>query len=327
MATLRVLITGGSGFIGTCLADYLIEKSREFTNLDTNEPNKTSHIDYWQKSDILDFEDVLFKFTAFRPTHVVHLAAKASMEGKTLEDYKENTEGISTILSACNNTPSVSRLIVTSTQHVRKPGSDLPVDDTDYDPLMLYGESKAVMEEIVRRADIKCTWTIIRPTNIWGPWHPHLPCGLWRLMKKGLYFHPAGDRVIRSYGYVENAVWQIDQILNAPSDLVDRKTYYIGELPSSQYEWVNRFSLALTGRPVKLLPDQLIRILAYTGDILVKFGVPFPMYSSRYKNLTTTNIVPVSPTIEVFGTPPYTANEGIAKTVKWLETQNITGKN
>jgi nucleoside-diphosphate-sugar epimerase len=320
---MRILITGGSGFIGTNLVDYFLEKPIEFTNLDINKPYKTSHNDYWQKSDILDIEDLELKFAAFQPTHVVHLAAKASMEGKTLQDYKENTVGTSNILSACNNTPSVSRLIVTSTQHVRKPGSDMPANDENYDPLMLYGESKAAMEKIVRSTDIHPTWTIIRPTNIWGPWHPHLPYGLWRLMKKGLYFHPAGDKVVRSYGYVMNAVWQIEQILNAPSELVNQKTYYIGESPSSQYDWVNQFSLALTGRPVKLLPVNLIRILAYTGDILRRIGISFPMYSSRFKNLTTSNIVPVNPTIEAFGTTPYTTEEGIKKTVSWLETQYI----
>jgi nucleoside-diphosphate-sugar epimerase len=323
MENMRILITGGSGFIGTSLVEHFIELSRQFTNLDIRAPHKSSHQNYWQKSDILDTENVFLKFKAFQPTHVVHLAAKASIEGKSLEDYKENTVGTSNILSACTNTPSVSRIIITSTQHVRKPGSGLQANDADYDPLMMYGESKVVMEEIVRSRDIKCIWTIIRPTNIWGPWHPHLPYGLWRLMKKGLYFHPAGDQVIRSYGYVENAVWQIDQILNAPKELVDRKTYYIGELPSSQYDWVNQFSLGLTGRPVRLLPKELIRILAYTGDILKRMGISFPMYSSRYNNLITTNIVPVSPTFEVFGAPPYTTIDGIAKTVRWLETQNI----
>ena len=40
-------------------------------------------------------------------------------------------------------------------------------------------------------------------------------------------------------------------------------------------------------------------------------------------NLTTTNIVPVNSTIEAFGTPPYSLDEGIKKTISWLESQNI----
>ena len=59
---MRILITGGSGFIGTSLVDYLIEQSCEFTNLDFNEPLKASQKKYWQNSDILDFEDLQDRF-------------------------------------------------------------------------------------------------------------------------------------------------------------------------------------------------------------------------------------------------------------------------
>lgn len=317
--SIRFLCTGGSGFIGKHLSNYFFENQLPFINLDVNPPHQNSFKKYWKKVDILDFEDVQSSFLNFKPTHVIHLAARAEMEGKSLDDFKVNTEGTANIIAAIKITSTVRRFILTSTQHVRKPGSKSFFHDEEFDPLGFYGQSKVVTEKLTRSSNLNCCWTIIRPTNIWGPWHPHLPDGLWRLIKKGLYFHPNGKDVIRSYGYVKNAVWQIVQILTAAEEKVHNKVLYVGEEPSSQYEWINNFSLSLTGKPVKSAPRWIINLLAFIGDGFHLVGFPFPMYSSRYRNLITDNIVPIDPTIKLFGTPPFTLNEGISETVKWLE--------
>ena len=57
------------------------------------------------------------------------------------------------------------------------------------------------------------------------------------------------------------------------------------------------------------------------GDILASIGVKFPMYSSRYKNMTTSNIVPIGVTIETFGDPPYSLEDGVQETVQWMEME------
>ncbi|MGB7116268.1 MAG: NAD(P)-dependent oxidoreductase, partial [Anaerolineales bacterium] len=177
---------------------------------------------------MLDLDNLQDEFHKYKPTHVIHLAARASMEGESLDDFRENTDGSANVIKVVKATTSVNRIVVTSTQHVRKPGSGMPLNDEDFDPLMLYGQSKVITEQLTRNAGLDCNWTIIRPTNVWGPWHPHLGHGLWSLMKKGLYFHPSEKPVIRSYGYVRNVVWQIEKILGAPPVLVDQKVYYVG---------------------------------------------------------------------------------------------------
>lgn len=67
------------------------------------------------------------------------------------------------------SSPSVKHLIITSTQYVYRPGMDLPKNDADYNPHTKYGESKVINEKDIRTSNIKYSWTIIRPTNIWGP--------------------------------------------------------------------------------------------------------------------------------------------------------------
>ena len=48
----RIIITGGSGFIGTNLCEHLIEKNYDFINLDINPPKISNHYEYWREIDI-----------------------------------------------------------------------------------------------------------------------------------------------------------------------------------------------------------------------------------------------------------------------------------
>jgi GlcNAc-P-P-Und epimerase len=314
----KILCTGGSGFIGTHLIDSLLAKGIEVINIDIAKPKKQAHNVYWHECNILDLDTLVKTFREFQPSHIIHLAARATMEGKSLDDFRDNTIGTANVLMAIKKTACVSRVVITSTQHVRKPGSGLPQHDEDFVPHGLYGESKVITEQLTRGAELSCIWTIIRPTTVWGAWHPFLPSGLWTMMKRGIYFHPLKDPVIRSYGYVKNVVWQIEKILEAPSELVNHEVLYVGDSLTLQINWINAFSMALTNHNVTQVPKEWIRLLARVGDGLGEVGIKFPMNSPRYFNLTTPQLVPINSVIEKFGIPPYSLDDGIAETVSWL---------
>jgi len=316
---MRIVCTGGSGFIGTHLIDHLLRSGFELLNIDIAEPKKKEHLNYWRDCNILDVDRLGSLFTAFQPSHVVHLAARATMEGKSLSDFRDNTVGTANLLEIIKKTPGISRVIITSSQHVRKPGSGLPRTDLDFAPHGFYGESKVITEKVTREACLTCGWTIIRPTTIWGPCHPYLPGGLWKWMRKGLYIHPGNDPVIRSYGYVKNIAWQISKLLSAPQSVVHGKVFYLGDEPMRQVDWINAFSNALIHRDVFQFPKELIHLLAYAGDVAGWVGIRFPMDSLRYFNLTTTNPVPITPVIHALGLPPYSLQAGVEETVKWLK--------
>ena len=73
-------------------------------------------------------------------------------------------------MSAIRSYYAIERAIIASTQYVAGP-SRLPKDDEDYFPHTVYGQSKVVTEQLTRAANLACAWTLVRPTNIWGPWH------------------------------------------------------------------------------------------------------------------------------------------------------------
>lgn len=315
--SMKILITGGSGFIGTNLIDILIKEKKDFLNIDIKAPGKEVHRPYWHEADILNKEKMLDIFSKYKPTHVVHLAARTDTDSNVLEEYSTNTTGTSNVLDAIKATASVAHVIITSTQFVHKPGK-LPENDEDFAPHTTYGQSKVITEQLTRNAHLACVWTIIRPTNVWGPWHSRYPKEFWSVLKKGFYFHPGGKQVTRSYAYVGNVVYQIMKIFETHLDLVNGKVFYVGDRPIQLLDWVNGFSEKITGSNARVIPGVFIQALGYLGDVLSVVKIKFPITSSRYKSMTQDYLTPMEFTFSTLGEPPYTMEQGIEITVHWL---------
>jgi nucleoside-diphosphate-sugar epimerase len=318
----RILITGGSGFIGTNAIEIFSAEEHTILNYSLHAPLKSGQMGYWRAGDILDPVATTAVFQEFQPTEVLHLAARADCDEKaTVEQgFRANTEGTKNVLDAIRATLSVQRAIITSSQFVCAPGR-LPTSDIDYFPETTYGESKVITEKLTRNENLPCCWTIIRPTNIWGPWHLRYRREFWRVLQRGLYVHPGRQPVIRCYGYVKNVVHQIRKILEAPREKVDRKTIYLGDPPTDLFNWVNGFSRLLTGRDVRVVPPLLMRGLAFLGDIPSSIsGKPFLINSSRFRSMTTNYDTPMQRTFELLGENPYPLAQGISETVEWLRS-------
>ena len=314
---MRILVTGGSGFIGTHFVDKAIE-NHEVLNLDVKEPKVASQRGIWIPCDIQDRAGLKDAFASFRPEAVVHLAARTDTDSDVIQEYSANTEGTKCVLDTIADVGSVCRFVLTSTQFVFQ-AEGYPTSDEDYRPHTVYGESKVIAEKILRDSGLKCHWTIVRPTNVWGPWHPRYPQEFWRVLGRGLYFHPRQrEPVIRSYGYVKNVVAQISSILTLNADVVDRKTFYVGDSPIDLLDWVNEFSSAQIGRKVVEVPRSVLGCIAKVGDILGMAGFNFPLSSSRLRSMTISNPVPMAKTFELIGHGPYTMEEGVKETVNWL---------
>src|SRR5688500_6012655 len=136
----RILVTGGSGFIGSYLVNKLLQEGfSEIINIDIAEPDEKKHKPFWHNIDLLDKEKVVEIFEKFQPVYVMHLAARTDTEPENvLADYKVNTEGTSNILSAIKNCPGIDKVIITSTQFVNQ-YNGLPKHDEDYAPHTVYG--------------------------------------------------------------------------------------------------------------------------------------------------------------------------------------------
>jgi GlcNAc-P-P-Und epimerase len=323
MSQRRLLVTGGSGFIGT---NFILEAGRrngsEILNLDiappkSGLPGKTGG---YRSCDLLDNKVVARCFAEFQPTHVVHLAGRTDSFGAKVSDYAANHVGTQHVASAIKCTPSVRSAVFTSSQFVVGPGP-LPKHDQDFRPHTVYGQSKVLSEKAVREAKLDCAWSIIRPTNIWGRWHPRYPSEFWRVLKQGRYVHPGGKRVTRCYGYVGNVVDQVLTLLARENGVPAGRVLYVGDPPIDLFEWTNAFSIELTGRPVRVVPRPALKALAKVGDVVVRSGGKFPIFSSRFRSMTEDYVTPMEPTFEALGPSPIPMHQGVRETVSWLRSE------
>ena len=78
--SMRLLVTGGSGFIGTNVIEHFKQRNIPLLNLDWNKPLDPAHNVFWRMCDIMDSATMRTLFTEFQPTHVVHLAARADTD-------------------------------------------------------------------------------------------------------------------------------------------------------------------------------------------------------------------------------------------------------
>ena len=325
MSKFRILVTGGSGFIGTHFVGLLLNKNKEILNVDIQEPKVASQNSLWKQCDIKDFNELFKIFSGFSPTHVLHLAAKANLNGKTISDFPDNTIGTKNVVDCMSLLKSINRFIHTSTQYVVYPGVN-PESNEDLLPYTAYGESKAESERIVHTANLdNCIWSIIRPTNIWGPWHTAFPNELWRFLGKRYYVHPGFKPIKKYYSYIENTVDQIYKLLCVASDdEVHRKVFYVTDPPIDNAVWMNAFSVALSGKPVRKIPKLMWRIMGVMGDIIKGLGRPFPIDSDRYFRLTVQENLPYKRTLDITGNPLFSMEDGVRKCIGWIQSHYPT---
>ena len=96
----KVFITGGSGFIGTNLVQYFLDRDMRVLNYDIRPPRNKLHADYWHRADILDRSALLKAVQDFNPDYIFHMAARTDLNGVHIDDYAANIQGVSNMVEA-----------------------------------------------------------------------------------------------------------------------------------------------------------------------------------------------------------------------------------
>jgi nucleoside-diphosphate-sugar epimerase len=315
---MKILITGGSGFIGTNVVEHYLNKNWTVLSLDVSKPKVESHNTIWRNIDMIDKSKLNDLIVEFSPDYVVHLAADTGLLGKTLIDYPTNLKGLENLLSVVNAVESIKKVIFASTMLVCKAGY-LPKSDTDYCPNTIYGESKKEGEIMVRSFGLKCDWTIIRPTSIWGPWFGRTYREFFEMILAKKYFNFGSKMSTKTYGYIGNVVYQIEEILK--SDLANNRTLYVGDYePTKINDWADEIAKIL-GTKIYRIPWVFVYFAGKFGDIMGKFKMRFPMNSFRLANMTTDNILDLSETSKIAPKVQYTRIEGTKITLDWMKNR------
>ena len=320
---MTIVITGGSGFIGTNLLEFFIQKKYNVINYDIVEPRNILHLKYWIKIDILDKKKLSLQLNIDNPNYIVHLAARTDLnETKSIDGYDVNIQGVRNLMNICLELNDLKRIIIASSMLVCKLGYN-PKSFDDYAPNSLYGESKVLTEKIVKEYNLN--WTIVRPTSIWGPWFGEPYKNFFDLVIKGYYFNiPANDASTKTYGYVGNICRQIYSLMLNENDLVKNNYFYLGDLSSINITyWANRIRKLNNQSKLLTLSKIVLISAAKVGDFLkFKLGIyKFPKNSFRYNNMTNDNIIKdLKRTIEVTNIGAESSlDDEIITTLNWLK--------
>lgn len=315
---MKILVTGGSGFIGTNVIEHFSKKA-EVVNIDNAYPRNKEHLKYWLNVDIIDGAKLLAEVKGFDPDYIIHLAARTDLDGKSLQDYDANITGVKNILKAAEECSNLKKILITSSMLVYKKEDCMPHNQFEYHPVNLYGESKVETEKITWANQPSCDWAILRPTSMWGPWFGVPYRNFFDMVKKGMYFHIGKKGANKTYGYIGNAIYQIETLLFTETRLRECKVFYLGDTPANNLvEWANEIGVEM-GKHIITIPYWVMKCAAIFGDLVYKLGIHFPMTSFRLGNMTHDNIINLDRTLGIAPNPPYTRNDGTKITVEWMK--------
>jgi len=175
---MKILVTGGAGFIGSNVVDALVKDGHEVTVLDNLSTGKEENINpevKFYNIDLLDMESLELVFREFKPDVVSHHAAQIDVR-KSVEDpaFDAETNIIGSInLFELSINAGVRRIIFSSTggalygEPEKLPASE----DTPIEPLSPYGVSKYCVENYLNyfKRLYGIERVILRYANVYGP--------------------------------------------------------------------------------------------------------------------------------------------------------------
>lgn len=175
---LRILVTGGAGFIGSHVAEAFLDAGHRVAVLDNlssgNQENLPQKARFFE-TDITDKDAVGKVFSEFKPQVVDHHAAQISVNRSVREpsfDAEQNILGTINLLQA-SASQGAERFIFASTGGALYGDAQVipSPEDTPVMPLAPYGIAKASAEHYIRffSAQHGMKAVVLRYANVYGP--------------------------------------------------------------------------------------------------------------------------------------------------------------
>jgi len=172
---MKILVTGGAGFIGSHVVDKLLQENYQVVIMDNLSTGLEANINSAATFINMDIRsnEVLALFMAEQFDSVIHLAAQ-TMVNKSLEnpdyDCDVNISGTVNILEACRKT-NVKRVVFSSTAATYGNVTDLPVLENSFtNPTSFYGLSKLTCENYLSlyHKVYGLSYVVLRYANVYG---------------------------------------------------------------------------------------------------------------------------------------------------------------
>ena len=321
---MKVLVTGGTGFVGSHLVRRLLRTGHQVTSLDpspgladeelrglgatllTGSVTSTQEVER-----AMDGQELVF-----------HLASPFGDLLQPDQAYWDiEVEGTRNVLAAAER-HEVRRVVHCSTQGVHgiitaPPGDeDSPVAPRDY-----YCHSKAEGEKVAREFMARgLDVVVVRPTSVYGPGDTRGWLKLFRMASKGWFLMVGTGRTLNHPVYVENLVDLFE--LAAVSPVARGRTYIAGDDRAVTLTELVRAVGRAVGNEVRIVRFPFYRAAWYASAAVEhafrKLRVKPPVFRRRLSWFITNREFSIRRAREELGyRPRVTLGEGLARTAQW----------
>ena len=313
---MKILLLGGSGFVGTRLTENLITDHQVVIG---DIVKSVKYPDLWQKCDVCEDDDL----RAVMPgcDCVVNLAAAHRDDVRPLSLYtKTNVEGaehVCRIAAECG----VKHIVFTSSVAIYGfPETDY-AEDAPCHPFNEYGRTKLLAEKVYEKWHAENPDTmlhVVRPTVIFGENNRGNVYNLFRQLASGRFMMVGNGKNKKSMAYVGNIVaflkWNCEENKQAYSvyNYVDKPDYDMNDL-------VAEFGTILGRKfsPISL-PYWLGLLGGFGFDVLARItGKNFPISAIRVKKFCAQTVFNSDKMLASGFKPPYSMPEALKNTVEF----------
>ena len=318
-----VLVTGATGFIGGHLLPIVQQQGWEITAAIRNNFSKPASISIktvkvGEIDGQTNWQEALQNINT-----VVHLAARAhiiqeEISNPEVEFLRINTEGTANLVKQSIKAGVRYFIFISSIGAMATLSNNLLTANSPCEPHTPYGRSKLAAEQalIDLAKDSTMTWTILRPTLVYGSGNPGNMERLMKLINLGLPLPFGSIKNRRSFIFVGNLTDAITTCLTNPQ--ATNKIFLISDGEDlSTPNLVAKIAKQMN-KPCDLLPvpPALLRLLGYCGDALQPFK-PIPFNSTTIDRLLGSLFVDSSHIQNTLNwRPPFTMEQGLEKTIK-----------
>ncbi len=321
---MKAFVTGGTGFIGSHLADRLI-KSEEFDEIKCLVRSSEKWLEGKPVTVVkgdLDSLSVLEK--ALTDVDVIfHLAGVVSAPTKD-RFIRANVDATENLIRIANKT-GISNIVILSSLAAAGPSNGSPKTELDpMQPISMYGESKMLMEEKIREtAGNEMSIKVLRPPAVYGPREDQIYT-LFKIMTYGITpIVGDGTSPKLSMVYVSDVVSGIEKAAKLDSKGIH--TYFIsGQITC--WKEIKQISETVLGKKsvaLKLHPGLVKKVAAFIETTASLFGSYPVVNREKAREMVLEWTCSYGKAENEMGyQPQVTLGEGISRTLHWYKKNN-----
>jgi nucleoside-diphosphate-sugar epimerase len=316
--TKLIVVTGATGFIGCHLLPALNNQDLQLVLTVRHHLSKELNSDYkvvnvGEIDEKTDWTEALIEVDT-----IIHLAARAHQLNDQAVDpeaefLRVNYEGTKNLVRQAIASGVKHFIFISSIGAMATLSEQVLTEESPCHPDTPYGRSKLQAEKALTELchDSPMTWTIIRPTLVYGAGNPGNMERLIKLVKRGLPLPLGSIHNQKSFLYVGNLVDAIATCIDHPN--AKNQTFIISDGEDlSTSDLIRRLGKALDKSPLLLpFPPELLRLatkLLGKADVGDRLLGSLQVDNSRIRQTLDWK-------------PPYTVDQGLQTTADWFKAR------